>query len=576
MNNVVRHVSQSSDPVAERRRRVFAAMALSLSPLLLSGCGSTSITGRAEASIAEAELRAGAARGPVFGSSRQVHRPGAAQVSDGVYVAATPVRRRTGEELPASVQRANTVRLESRDPMTIEQITARLSEITGIPHVAAMGPLGEYTVAGASGDMSAREYAQTSTEMGESRPGDQVRGFGKPAGATRIRAKAEKTGDTLMTPNLTGSLSAVLDEVASYFNAEWSYVDGRVVIRDFVTRQYQVAAIPEDAVEDKDDNGSRNRDKSSTEIWDEIEAGLETVVSDGANVSVGRGSGLVTVTARVSEQERISDYLRQVNASLSRQIAFDVNVLTVQLDEDEGYNFDLSNLATQIGKANLTYSGVLPAMAGAGGSLNVGVFSPDIDISTVVRALSTQGKVKVETRTGATTSNNRMVPIEVVKEQAYAAKTESLRNIDGNETGMTVTPQVVKTGFDMKIVPRILNNREIMMEYDIEISELDRLRTFGSERTTQVELPEVSRTRFQQQALLNNGETLVLAGFEKDRRSIEDSGVGNPRFKLFGGGGKAATSRVMTVITVTPRLLDNSRAIAGAGLAAAARPARAK
>lgn len=550
-----------------RPLRLVAALALSLSPIVLSGCGSTSITGRAEASIADASARADSARSGIFGSSRQSHRPGAAQVSDGVYVAAAPVRSRTGDELPASVQRAGAVRLESRDPMTIDEIATRLSEITAIPHVAAMGPLGEYAVTGSSSDMSAREYAQTSTDVGAQGSGAGA-SSSRAGRTTRIRSEASQADNVQMIPNLSGSLSAVLDEVASYFNAEWTYIDGRVVIRDFVTRQYQVAAIPEDIL--------GNQSASNREVWEEIEAGLETVVTDGANLSVGRGTGLVTVTARVSEHERIADYLKQINASLSRQVAFDVNVLSVQLSEDEGYNFDLAQLATQVGKANLTYSGVMPALAGAGGNLNVGVFSPDVDISTVIRALSTQGRVKVETRTGATTSNNRMVPIEVIKEQAYAARTESLRNTDGNDTGMTVTPEVVTTGFDMKLVPRILNNREIMIEYALEISELDRIRTFGREGSTQVELPEVSRTRFQQQALLNNGETLVLAGFERDRRATENSGVGNPRFPLLGGGSRAETSRVVTVITVTPRLLDNSRAIAGAGIASAGRSPQAK
>jgi len=531
---------------------------LALAALALAGCAGSSITGRLDGSADRANARAGSAMSGLFGSHRQAYRAGATQVSDGVYVAAAPVKRSSGDQLPATVQRADAVKLQSRDPMDLPAIAARLGEITGIPHVAALGPAGDYAVS--RGDQAGGGQTSESVSSGKQRGSSSRQ-------PTRITGQAGDGGEALtMRPDFIGSLSSVLDEVASHFNAEWTYSGGRVIIRDYVTRQYQLSTIPEDIVGDRNEVGQTSSNTSTRDdspAWDEIESGLETVVGKGTSISIGRNTGLITVTARLDDQKRIADYLQKVNANLSRQVAIDVNVLTVQVSEEENYGFDLASLATELGKAGITYSGVMPTAAVGGGNLNVGVLTPDISVSSVVKALSTRGKVKVETRTGATTSNNRVVPIEVVTEQAYAARTSISRNTDGNDTGISVDPGSVKTGFEMKLLPRVLNNREMMIDYALSISELDRIRTFGEQKSGQVELPEVTRTRFRQQAMLNNGETLMLAGFERERATSDRSGVGNPRFPLLGGSSRAVGSKVITVILITPRLLDNSRAVAG-------------
>ncbi|RMJ11748.1 hypothetical protein PHISP_08877, partial [Aspergillus sp. HF37] len=68
----------------------------------------------------------------------------------------------------------------------------------------------------------------------------------------------------------------------------------------------------------------------------------------------------------------------------------------------------------------------------------------------------------------------------------------------------------------MHIFPRILNNRELMVQYSVRLSELQALKSVG-EGAALVQLPEVSTTSFEQQAVLENGQTLVLAGFERTR-----------------------------------------------------------
>jgi len=106
----------------------------------------------------------------------------------------------------------------------------------------------------------------------------------------------------------------------------------------------------------------------------------------------------------------------------------------------------------------------------------------------------------------------------------------------------------------MFLLPRVLNTAEVMVEYSIELSDLNALETFGSAESA-VQLPEVSRTSLSQQAILENGQTLVLAGFERRRVSTTRSKPG-PVARLTGlGRDEATVDRVAQVIMITPRII---------------------
>ncbi|MEW5424606.1 hypothetical protein HNS03_22055 [Amorphus sp. 3PC139-8] len=555
-----------------RFRRPLAVLVAAVIGLGLASCenGKTAYTGPSWD-----EQNAVATEGLARFNSRRALRPGGAQVNDGVFVAAKRVERDPGANLPNRVQKANAVRLESRDPMTLPQIAARLTEITGIPHIAALGPTGLFD----SGVDEERDVKDSSTlgsapslcrgSDGSLQPCGTSTEFGAQAPANmspkmvsaRVANDIGDSEDATMRPDLQGPLSEVLDEVATTFGATWSYTDGRVLFRDFITRQYQLVALPSEVSSSSEIGADDTSTTTNVDVrfWDEIEDVMAGLAGPGANISLGTGTGIITVTARLSDHERIQNYVDQINESLGRQIAFDVNILTVTMRREDGYGVDISDLMVELGDATVSWTGA-STLTGPVGAVNIGVISDDFTLDGVIEALSRQGKVGVQTRTGTTTSNNRMAPIEVVEEVAYVKETQVILDRDGDQTAVQVTPDTVVTGFNLQLLPRILNNREIMVQYTVVLSDLNDIRTFGS-GDSQVELPEVARTSFEQQALLENGETLILAGFERTRNTIDEEGVGDPRFFLFGGSRDIEKERIATVILLTPRLLDRRRPI---------------
>jgi type II secretory pathway component GspD/PulD (secretin) len=152
-----------------------------------------------------------------------------------------------------------------------------------------------------------------------------------------------------------------------------------------------------------------------------------------------------------------------------------------------------------------------------------------------------------------------MAPLELVETTTYLAEISSETDENGN-VNYTRTPGEVTTGFQLQLFPRVLNNREMMVQYSVQISELTQLKSFG-EGNNAIQLPEISTTSFEQQAVLENGQTLILAGFERDRATTGDDAMATVGGLPVGGAKTAETSRVATVMMITPRLINRRDSI---------------
>lgn len=471
-----------------------------------------------------------------FGANTDV-RSGGVQLSDRPFVAAQRQRNSAATRLPASVQGSNAVHLQSRDQMGISDIAARLSEITGIPHVLALGPTGRV--------VSVAEVPTGFDEAGQEP-------VARPVAQRETAEMMSQAGQIRIRPNLRGPLSAVLDEVASSFELEWTFSDGRVILRDFVTRQYQISALPftETISAELSANSISAGATASTDVWSEISEAVTNMLSEGSNVAFGQSTGTITITARISDHSRVADFVRATNERVGQQVAFDVNVLTVVLSEENALGIDLSAAIARSG-LSIDILGRPQSQSGFG-SVNIGVARGPVNIQVLARALSQYGRVSVETRAGTTTANNRAAPIEVVDEVAYLSEVRIEESAINNRERILRSTATATTGFQMQLMPRILNTRDIMVQYAVRISELNNLRTFG-DGVEAVQLPEISTTAFQQQAVIENGQTLIMAGFERRRVERDQSSAGSLLRAARSNAG--STQRVATVLLITPTIL---------------------
>lgn len=516
-------------PRRTRRRRPAAALVACLAlPLALTGCDAPRIEGE----IGGAQQRIRDA-GRTF-AAQDTFRAGGLQVSQDRFIAPVAERDRPQRMLPARVQGPDAVTLVSRDPLRLADIADRLTEATGIPHSVDFG-----AVPGAGRDMP--------TPV--ARPGDTA-----PAPAPGA-ASTTRAATMTIRPSLRGSLGSVLDRVAAAFDVEWTYAGDRVVFRDYVTRQYQMSILP---VSSSMSSGSAGISSSaSVDLWSEFESGLAAMLGDGARVTVGRGTGILTITALLSDHARAEDYITRMNATMGQQIAFDVNVLTVDVAAASGLSLNLFTALDVLD--SFTYVGGSRLDTPVGG-LNFSIYEGQVALDGIIGALSTQGTVALENRIGATTTNFQMVPVEIVDEIAYISEVseETEEGEDGEETTtITVSAETLTVGIELQLLPRVLNAREVMLRFGVRLNDLTALRSIDVPGGAGlVQLPEVARTNFEQQVVLATGQTLVLAGFERTRSEAIAQGIGDAGFMGLGGRRTADQSRLTTVVFITPRLLN--------------------
>ena len=420
------------------------------------------------------------------------------------------------------------IRLRSSAPLGLPQILNRLSDLSGLQFLVLVGPEGRVAVA----DGAARVAVGPGDIMAQTTPGSLADGL-----------------DARYRPDHRGTLPELLDEIAARYGLSWRYDGTSVILRQFTVRTHRVAVLPS-RTEYSATVGTAGT-SGSIDLPDEINAAVRSLAGPDAIVSFGRASGQFTVTARPDNQKLVADYIRELNEFLGRQVAFDVNVLTVTLSEAESAGVDVDLFAGQEGGDSIRWTG-RHGISGASGTVNVGVLSGDVDLKAFIGALGRRGRVSVETRTGATTSNNRLVPVQVVSETTYAKRVASVTGPEGG-ANTTIEPGTLTTGFELHLLPRVVPGGNILLSYSISLSDLNELAEFTSDRQT-IQLPRVSTTSFEQQAIIGDNQTLVLMGFERSRKSHDRSASGGFS-ALFGGREGAASDRIATVLMIRPRIL---------------------
>ncbi|KAG0189380.1 hypothetical protein DFQ28_003506 [Apophysomyces sp. BC1034] len=283
--------------------------------------------------------------------------------------------------------------------------------------------------------------------------------------------------------------------------------------------------------------------------------------SGGAAASGGFSTGTITVTDTPEVLARIETYLQGENKNITKQVLLNVKVLSVTLSDKDSlgidwtlvykslngnYEFGLKNLFQADSAAVNGAVSILDTATGRAGQF--------AGSSLIVQALSQQGRVSTITSPSVTTLNLQPVPVQVARQTSYLASVQTTNTAQVGST-TALTPGTVTTGFNMNLLPYVMPDNNLLLQYSINLSALQRLRSVTSGGST-IEIPEVDNRIFSQKVRLKSGETLVLSGFEQSIDNGNKQGVGNPNNILLGGGMGADNRRDVIVVLITPVVMD--------------------
>ncbi len=386
--------------------------------------------------------------------------------------------------------------------------------------------------------------------------------------------------------NYTGPLIDLLNLVASRFGINWEYseVNGIMYSR-LVTKSFHIKATPGDTTVTASlgkggSSGTTSgfsadgqvKMNSAFSVWDGIQKALESIKSPNGKFHISQSTGAVTITDTKDVVDMAEKIITMENAMLTKQIAIKLEMYSVTSLENVEAGVDWNVIYTKFSQLipQFTLSLISPSTltTAAAGSLGMSVLAPATSNTgwsnyngseAFVRALEGSGKVARLQTVSAMTLNRQPVPIGVTNQQSYLARTTAGTGGTGGVSLPGLEPGQVSTGFLANFLPTILDNNNVLLQFSIDMSELQRIGSVstGSGSTQQmIQTPDVNGVQFVQRVALRAGNTLVLTGYERDRYDYDQSGIAGS--VGLGGSIVGKKKKESIVIMITPVIVDGA------------------
>ncbi|VVD76634.1 secretin N-terminal domain-containing protein [Pandoraea anhela] len=461
--------------------------------------------------------------------------------------------------------------------------------------------------------------------------GDHGGRGGPGSGNQLFRLNCTDSGEPAVPLQYHGSLSGLLDTIAHRSGTHWTYRDGVVQFARYVTRTFQIKMMPGSSSytasvgkssKMKADRGasggggaasggvdlSFNADanvtvESELDYWTDLVKSVTDMLSPGGRVTPSVVTSSLVVTDTADVMARVAQYIDSENAVLGRQVKLRVQVYSVTLDENSAAGIDWDLVYRSASGFIAGLSG--PAMGGAlmtrKGGLSVSKIPKGrlAGSSAFLKALSRQGRVSTVIDTTVVTLNNQPAPVAVTQNRGFVAQTKMTPGNYGGQAVVTAEQSVLTTGFVMNLLPTLMDNRSVMLQVQIDMSDLKKLDKInlrtgkeaasgtdaqGGNRSgvradidgkgvsvdigdkdddrrgnddglgagTFLQLPITASVQTMQRASLKSGDTLVLSGFRRKDDNTERDGIFN-----YEGGMKEANQHVNeVVILISPELTE--------------------
>ncbi|KVU76842.1 PilN family type IVB pilus formation outer membrane protein [Burkholderia ubonensis] len=573
--------------------RVF--LVISLLAALLSGC--TGLRSGIERDAQRDSSESGALLKRASDGDNSVHALAPVVVNDGLWVSAGAVKLQRGEQLPSLFDEPASF---DRPVASLSEFAEQVTRLTQVPtQVAASAQQAAARSQNGGADGAARgapafldaSGGRSAPPLPPGMPGGASSG-GKAGGG----GAGADGGSTSFAPvrivYAGGTLRGLLDAACARFGVFWKYEQGTIRFFFTDTRTFQVNAIPGDsslnasvvsgATSDGTSGGAQSGGaggggsgansgstgltanntantavNSQLSVFNGLQSAIQSMLSRyGSSVS-SPATGSISVTDTPDVLERVAAFMTQQNRSLSRQVLLNVTVLSVSLNAGDAYGIDWSLVYKTMSASFGVTNPFTPVALTSPADLSATVLSPTSRFNgtkLLIRALSQQGTVRRKTSASVTTLNNQPVPVQVAKQTGYLASVSTTNTANvGSSTALT--PGTVTTGFNMTLLPHVLDDGTVMLQFSTNISSLLQLKDVTSSEAkgaTKIQTPDVDMRNFLQRVAMKSGETLVISGYEGTNDSLDERGVGTPKMIALGGGYEAQRTREVIVILITP------------------------
>ncbi|WP_158896956.1 PilN family type IVB pilus formation outer membrane protein, partial [Pseudomonas sp. BAV 2493] len=386
----------------------------------------------------------------------------------------------------------------------------------------------------------------------------------------------------------SGKASGLLDEVTARLGLGWRYspVERAVRISYFETRVFDVwsfgdkqviASTVKSGMATAAGTSGSNSGGSSTSsgvsgdsgsnqsttvtlessILQDIQNNVKAMLSvaPAGRMYLAPSTGTLTVTDRPEVISRIEAYLNNTNRSITQQVLFNVKVFEVTLTDTDQLGLNWAAVYKSLNtKWGLSLSNTVSGISTSATSASIGIVntadSAWAGSNAIVQALAEQGRVSNVRSPSVTTLNLQPAPLQIGNVQGYLASSQTTSTASvGSSTSLT--PGTITSGFNMTLLPRVLEHDEMLLMVSINMSSKPTFQTFTSNGSS-VQLPDYDAKSLSPKVKLRSGQTLILSGFEELSEDARRTGVGDPGFLGLGGSRTRTSGHSVLVVLITP------------------------
>lgn len=292
-------------------------------------------------------------------------------------------------------------------------------------------------------------------------------------------------------------------------------------------------------------------------VWHDLERSLKLLLSDAGALSLNQSSTSVIVKDTPYHVRQVDAYLQQQNERLTRQVAIDVQILEVSFADDEQFGIDWQALAQSAGGnaiLGLGSGGVGRLAEQWAGQLlwqrQQGRWSGS---ELFIEALQQQGLVRINNQPRVMSLNNQVAKVALQDNATYLAASGSTVTANVGTTSQ-LQPGVITTGFELYVLPSIRDG-EVILQLSTELSDLLRIDEVRS-GTQLIQTPHTNRKQFFMQAVVGDGQTLLLSGLRNEREQLTEQT--SWLSLLLGGQQQRRQHRSETLVLLTPTIIQRT------------------
>ncbi len=361
-----------------------------------------------------------------------------------------------------------------------------------------------------------------------------------------------------------GTLKGLLDSISTTTGYGWTFADNTVTFSKVISKTYTIMAIPgtnsyQNTLTNKNKSnensgsglgqsvstGDSSADTAQTiktsyqyDTYKEIVEEVKGLLSSTGTVSANQGAGTITVRDSADKIKLVDRYIDEINKKMSRQVAINVQVYSLELNDDIEAGFNLNALFE-----NADLSVIAGNVSNLSNNITASIVSGKLKGSNAtLSALREFGNASQVTSASGIVMSNQPLPALAVSKHAYLASMSTNTTDYGQTTD--IIPGEVTTGFSMTVTPHILERREVILQYNVHLSSLEEMQRFSTNDVT-VDLPQTTNRSFSQRMRMKMGQTLVLAGYAQETK------FNNTKGGFLFGGKSSSDGKSILIITVS-------------------------